>query len=111
MVVSLASFHQTEPILNSRREIDKKKFIYEIWKKSDDKTEILPTRATSQVAAILATILVSNHQTKPIFKLGRKIDKIKAIVKFGRSQMTNDLDIVSTRATGQAAILVRIHQI
>ena len=38
----------------------------------------------------------SDHQTKPIFKLGQEIDESKANMK-GRNQAINDLDLVSTR--------------
>ena len=44
-----------------------------------------------QAAAILVAILVSIHRTKPIFKLGREIHKSNAYLKFGRSQVANDL--------------------
>ena len=48
-------------------------------------------KAKGQAAAILVAILVSSLRTNPIFKLGREIHKSNAYLKFGRSQVTNDL--------------------
>ena len=46
-----------------------------------------PTCGNGQVAAILVSI----HQTKPIFELGREIDKRNADMKLGRIQAINNI--------------------
>ena len=65
------------------------------------------TSANRQASAILVSI----HQTKPIFGLGRENHKSYANIKFRRNLLINDFISVPKSANRQVvAILVSIHQ-